>query len=101
MLHESQWNRPPHFDSRNDAEGFFTTLASSPGITARQVEQAADASTILPGSASGQEIAGDGPAAMHGRVDPGGRGGGSAPGQTLSRIIAIPWPTPMHMVHKA
>ena len=23
------------------------------------------------------------------------------PDQTRSRIIAIPWPTPMHMVHKA
>jgi len=52
MLPESKWNRPLHFDSRDDAEGFLTTLASSPG-------------------------------------------------QTLSRIIAIPWPTPMHMVHKA
>ena len=24
-----------------------------------------------------------------------------APGQTRSRIIAIPWPTPMHMVQRA
>jgi len=74
MLPESKWNRPPHFDSRNDAEGFLTTLASSPGITARQqVEQATDASTILPGSAFGQEIEGDGPAATPGRVDQAGR----------------------------
>ena len=73
MLPESKWNRPLHFDSRNDAEGFPTTLASSPGITARQVEQATDASTILPGSAFGQEIEGDGPAATPGRVDQAGR----------------------------
>ncbi len=67
----------------NDAEGFLTTLASSPMITAWQVEQATDALTLLPGRLQGQEICGDGP------------------GQTLSRIIAIPWPTPMHMVHNA
>ena len=39
------------------------------------------------------------PAATHGRqIEAGGR---CVADQTLSRIIAIPWPTPMHMVHKA
>ena len=40
--------------TRNDAEGFLTTLASSPGIPAWKVEQATDALTILLGSAFGQ-----------------------------------------------
>jgi len=40
--------------TRNETEGFLTTLASSPGVTPSQVEQATDALTILPGSASGQ-----------------------------------------------
>ena len=53
--------------------------------TARQVEQATDALTLLLGSVFGQEW---------GRTIP-------AADQTRSRIIAIPWPTPMHMVHKA
>ena len=82
-----------------DAGGFLTTLASSPGITPWQVEQATDALTILPGSASGQETDGGEPAAMYGRSYQ--AGGRSVPDQTLSRIIAIPWPTPMHMVQRA
>jgi hypothetical protein len=47
--------RPLHLATRNDAEGFLTTLASSPGINAWQVEQATDALTILLGSVFGQE----------------------------------------------
>ena len=47
---------------RNDAEGFLTTLASSPGIAAWQVEQATDALTLLLGSAYGQETDGGEPA---------------------------------------
>ena len=78
----------------------LTTLASSPGITDGQVEQATDALTILPGSAFGQETDGGEPGR---RVN--GRSyqcnGRSVAGQTRSRIIAIPGPTPMHMVHKA
>ena len=38
-----------------NAEGFLTTLASSPGIESWQVEQATDALTILLGSVFGQE----------------------------------------------
>ena len=38
-----------------DAEGILTTLSSSPGISAWQVEQATDALTILFGSVFGQE----------------------------------------------
>jgi integron integrase len=49
--------RPLHLATRNDAEGFLTTLASSPGISAWQVEQATDALTILLGSVFGQEWA--------------------------------------------
>ena len=47
-------NRPLHLATHDDAEGFLTTLASSPGIGAWQVEQAADALTILLGSVFGQ-----------------------------------------------
>ena len=91
--------RPLHLATRNDAEGFLTTLASSPGDTPWQVEQATDALNILPGSASGKETDGGQPAAMYGgSYRDGGR---SVAGQILSRIIAIPWPTPMHIVHKA
>ena len=46
--------RSLHLASREDAEGFLTTLASSPGISAWQVEQATDALTILLGSVFGQ-----------------------------------------------
>jgi len=49
--------KPLHRATRNDAEGFLTTLASSPGINAWQVEQATDALTILLGSVFGQEWA--------------------------------------------
>jgi integron integrase len=49
--------RPLHLATHNDAEGFLTTLASSPGISAWQVEQATDALTILLGSVFGQEWA--------------------------------------------
>lgn len=49
--------RPLHLATRNDAEGFLTTLASSPGINPWQVEQATDALTILPGCVFGQERA--------------------------------------------
>jgi hypothetical protein len=49
--------RSLHLATRNDAEGFLTTLASSPGINAWQVEQATDALTILLGSVFGQEWA--------------------------------------------
>ena len=48
-------DRSLHLATRNDAEGFLTTLASSPGITPWQVEQAMDALTILLGSVFGQE----------------------------------------------
>ena len=47
----------PHLASREDAEGFLSTLSSSPGIGAWQVEQAEDALTILLGSVFGQEWA--------------------------------------------
>jgi Phage integrase, N-terminal SAM-like domain len=47
--------RSLHLATRNDVEGFLTTLASSPGINAWQVEQATDALTILLGSVFGQE----------------------------------------------
>ena len=40
-----------------DAGGILTALASSPGISAWQVEQATDALTILFGSVFGQEWA--------------------------------------------
>lgn len=66
-------------------EGFLSTLASSPGIIAWQVEQATDALTLLLGSVFGQEW---------GRTIP-------VPGQTRSMISAIPCPTPMHMVQRA
>jgi hypothetical protein len=49
--------RPLHLATRHDAEGFLTTLASSPGVAAWQVEQATDALTILMGSIFGQEWA--------------------------------------------
>ena len=49
--------RPLHLATHNDAEGFLTRLASSPGISAWQVEQATDALTILLGSVFGQEWA--------------------------------------------
>jgi integron integrase len=49
--------RPLHLATHNDAAGFLTTLASSPGISAWQVEQATDALTILLGSVFGQEWA--------------------------------------------
>jgi hypothetical protein len=54
-------------------------------IAAWKVEQATDVLMIFPGCVFGQVLA---------RTIP-------VPGQTLSRIIAIPCPTPMHMVHKA
>jgi hypothetical protein len=44
-----------HHATRNHAEGFLTTLASSPGIPAWKVEQATDFLTILLGSVIGQE----------------------------------------------
>jgi len=47
--------RPLHLATRDDAEGFLTTLASSPRISGWQVEQATDALTILLGSVFGQE----------------------------------------------
>ena len=65
--------RSLHLATRNDAEGFLTTLASSPGITPWQVEQAMDALTILPGSAFGQGTDGGEPAARCGRAYHGGR----------------------------
>ena len=49
--------RSPHLATREDAEGFLSTLSSSPGIGAWQVEQATDALTILLGSVFGQEWA--------------------------------------------
>jgi len=49
--------RSLHLATREDAEGFLTTLASSPGIAAWQMEQATDALTILLGSVFGQEWA--------------------------------------------
>jgi hypothetical protein len=50
-------DKPLRLASREDAEGFLSTLSSSPGIGAWQVEQAADALTILLGSVFGQEWA--------------------------------------------
>jgi len=50
-------DRSLHLATREDAEGFHSTLSSSPGIGAWQVEQAADALTILLGSVFGQEWA--------------------------------------------
>ena len=47
--------RSLHLATREDAEGFLSTLFSSPEIGAWQVEQAADALTILLGSVFGQE----------------------------------------------
>ena len=47
--------RSLHLATREDAEGFLTTLASSPGIAPWQVEQATDALTILLGGVFGQE----------------------------------------------
>lgn len=46
--------RSVHLASREDAEGFLSMLASSPGIAPWQVEQATDALTILLGSVFGQ-----------------------------------------------
>lgn len=50
-------DRSLHLATREDAEGFLSTLSSSPGIGAWQVEQATDALTILLGSVFGQEWA--------------------------------------------
>jgi Phage integrase, N-terminal SAM-like domain/Phage integrase family len=50
-------DRPIHLATHDDAEGFLTTLASSPRISGWQVEQATDALTILLGSVFGQEWA--------------------------------------------
>jgi hypothetical protein len=44
-----------HHATRNDAEGFLTALASSPGVPAWKVEQATDFLNILLGSVFGQE----------------------------------------------
>jgi hypothetical protein len=49
--------RSLHLAIREDAEGFLSMLASSPGNSAWQVEQATDAVTILLGSVFGQEWA--------------------------------------------
>jgi integron integrase len=49
--------RSLHLATREDAEEFLSTLSSSPGIGAWQVDQAADALTILLGSVFGQEWA--------------------------------------------
>ena len=46
--------RSLHLATREDAEGFLSILASSPGIAPWQVEQATDALTILLGSVFGQ-----------------------------------------------
>lgn len=46
-----------HLASREDTERFLSMLASSPGISGWQVEQATDALTILLGSVFGQEWA--------------------------------------------
>ena len=50
-------DKPLRLATREDAEGFLATLASSPGIAAWQMEQATDALTILLGSVFGQEWA--------------------------------------------
>jgi hypothetical protein len=50
-------DRSLHLPTREDAEEFLSTLSSSPGIGAWQVEQATDALTILLGSVFGQEWA--------------------------------------------
>jgi len=47
-------DRPIHLATHDDAEGFLTTLASSPKISGWQVVQATDALTILLGSVFGQ-----------------------------------------------
>jgi len=49
--------RSLHLATREDAEVFLSTLSSSPGIGVWQVDQAADALTILLGSVFGQEWA--------------------------------------------
>jgi integrase-like protein len=51
-------DKPLRLATREDAEGFLSTLASSPGIAAWQMEQATDGLTILLGSVFGQEWAG-------------------------------------------
>ena len=48
-----------------DAGGFLSMLASSPGISAWQVDQATDAVTILFGSVFGQEWAGPNELSQH------------------------------------
>ena len=55
--HGDHPGRPLHLATRKYVEGFLSTLASSPGIAAWQVEQATDALTILLGSVFGQEWA--------------------------------------------
>jgi len=50
-------DRPLRLATREDAEGFLSMLASSPGIAAWQMEQATDALTLLLGSVFGQEWA--------------------------------------------
>jgi integrase len=50
-------DKPLRLATREDAEGFLSTLASSLGIAAWQVEQATDALTILLGCVFGQEWA--------------------------------------------
>ncbi len=50
-------DRPLHLATRDDADRFLTTLASTPRISAWQVEQATDALTILLGGVFGQEWA--------------------------------------------
>ncbi len=46
--------RPLPLATHDDAEGFLTTLASSPRVSGWQVEQATDALTILPGCVFGR-----------------------------------------------
>jgi integron integrase len=50
-------DRSLHHATREDAEGFLSSLASYPAVAAWQVAQAADALTILLGSVFGQEWA--------------------------------------------
>jgi hypothetical protein len=78
--------RPLHLATQNDTEGFLTTLASSPGISAWQVEQATDALTILLGSVFGQGWAKA--IRIPAPPPPRGRGGGRNPMRSAPSISA-------------
>jgi len=80
-------DKPLRLATREDAEGFLSTLASSPWISAWQVEQATDALTILLGSVFGQEWPRAEPAEPCG-PQPRGRVGERNPGGAAPSISA-------------